>query len=512
MDDAARQVNPPEPPETHPPTVADEEELEAPPVQQGRLSRAGHAMFNWVDQRVGISRDLWPIAAHPVPKTTNWWYVLGSATLIAFVMQVVTGVALAFTYVPAPNSAYDSLAWISNEATLGSVVRGIHYWGASAMVILIVLHMCRTFAFGSYKYPREMNWLSGVVLLLLTLGLAVTGQLLRWDQDAYWAVYVAAEQAARVPYIGNFIMQIVIAGDTVGGNTLTRFYATHVFLLPAISFLMIGLHLYLLIRHGISEAPVAGEPVNKKTYELKYKRILEKNGMPFWPDAAWKDVVFALLVGSVVLALAIWLGPKALGEVADPTILQAHPKPDWYFLSLFAVLALMPPGLEDYLIIGIPLLLGGALIAVPFIRPEGERAPSRRPWALGVIAFSFVAVGVLTWLGSVAPWSPDLDPKPLPADVQARAVDAGLERGSAIFSANGCLNCHSIGGSGGHKGPDLTYVGDHLNKDELTWRILYGGNGMPPYGQTLTAEDANVLVAFLQQQTHDQGEVATPAP
>jgi ubiquinol-cytochrome c reductase cytochrome b subunit len=210
-----------------------------------------------------------------------------------------------------------------------------------------------------------------VVLLLLTLGLAFTGQLLRWDQDAYWAVYVAAEQAARVPYIGNFIMQIVIAGDTVGGNTLTRFYATHVFLLPAISFLMIGLHLYLLIRHGISEAPVAGEPVNKKTYELKYKRILEKNGMPFWPDAAWKDVVFALLVGSVVLALAIWLGPKALGEVADPTILQAHPKPDWYFLSLFAVLALMPPGLEDYLIIGIPLLLGGALIAVPFIRPEG---------------------------------------------------------------------------------------------------------------------------------------------
>ena len=476
------------------------------------MKRAGMTVFHWIDERVGISRDLWPIAAHPVPKSTNWWYVLGSATLISFIMQVITGVALAFTYIPAPNSAYDSLVWITDEAALGSVVRGIHYWGASAMVILVALHMFRVFAFGSYKYPRELNWLTGVVLLLLTLGLAFTGQLLRWDQDAYWAVYVAAEQAARIPFIGNFIMQIVIAGETVGGNTLTRFYATHVFLLPALMFAMIGLHLYLLIRHGISEVPVAGEPVDRKTYKEKYDHILKTNGMPFWPDAAWKDVVFALLVGAVVLALAIWAGPKTLGELADPTLLKAHPKPDWYFLSLFAGLALMPPGLEDYLIVGVPLVLGIALFALPFIRPEGERAPSRRPWALAVIAFGVVAIGVLTYLGDVAPWSPDLEPDPLPADIQSRAREAGLERGSAIFTNNGCINCHSIAGSGGHKGPDLTHVGDRLTLDQLTWRILYGGNGMPPYGETLTAQEADVLIAFLQQQTSDQPGKATPEP
>jgi ubiquinol-cytochrome c reductase cytochrome b subunit len=494
--------------------IVNEEAVEVAAAEgpKGALRRVGMSIFNWVDERTGIVKDLWPIVVHPVPKSTNWWYVLGSATLIAFVMQVITGVALAFTYVPAPNSAYDSLAWITDEATLGSVVRGIHYWGASAMVILIVLHMCRTFAFGSYKYPREMNWLSGVALLFLTIGLAFTGQLLRWDQDAYWAVYVAAEQAARVPFVGNVIMDIVIAGETVGGNTLTRFYATHVFLLPAITFGMIGLHLYLLIRHGISEKPVPGEKVDKRTYQKKYKEILEKDGMPFWPDAIWKDIIAALVIGSVVLALAIWIGPKALGEVADPTVLQAHPKPDWYFLGLFAVLALMPAGLEDVLIIGLPGVVVLALLLVPFVRPEGERAPSRRPWALGIIAFSFVAIGVLTYLGNEAPWSPDLDPKPLPEEVQQRAAAAGLERGSAIFSENGCLNCHTIGGSGGTKGPDLTYVGDSLNKDELSWRILYGGGGMPPYGQTLTAEDANVLVDFLSQQKRESDEFATPAP
>jgi ubiquinol-cytochrome c reductase cytochrome b subunit len=472
--------------------------------------RVGMGVFGWIDRRTGLVKDIWPIVVHPVPKTTNWWYVLGSATLIAFVMQVITGVALAFTYVPAPNAAYDSLAFITDDATLGGVVRGIHYWGASAMVILVVLHMCRTFAFGSYKYPRELNWLSGVVLLFLTIGLAFTGQLLRWDQDAYWAVYVAAEQAARTPVIGNLIMEVVIAGETVGGNTLTRFYATHVFLLPAVTFAMIGLHLYLLVRHGISEAPEAGRPVQKATYEAEYKEIVHTKGMPFYPDAFWKDVVAALFIGALVLALAVFVGPKALGEVADPTVLQAHPKPDWYFLGLFAVLALMPAGMEDVLILALPGLVVVALVAVPFIRPEGERHPSRRPWALGIIAFSFMTIGVLTYLGMKSPWSPDLEPEPLPAYVTDRAAEAGLSEGSAIFTNNGCLNCHAIGGSGGHKGPDLTYIGDYLNKDELTWRILYGGNGMPAYGETLTAAEADVLVDFLAQQREEYDEPTPP--
>ena len=191
-------------------------------------------LYHWLDERLGLSRTILPIIRHPVPRSVGWWYVFGSATLVAFVVQVVTGVALAFAYVPAPNSAYASLEFITREATLGHIVRGIHYWGASAMVVLIGIHVTRVFLTGSFKYPRELNWLTGVVLLVCTLAMAFTGQLLRWDQDAYWGVVVAAEQAGRAPVIGPLLVHLVVAGQTVGGSTLTRFYATHVFLLPAL--------------------------------------------------------------------------------------------------------------------------------------------------------------------------------------------------------------------------------------------------------------------------------------
>src|SRR5919202_5127897 len=171
----------------------------------------------WLDDQLGFREAILPIVEHPVPKGVNWWYVFGSATLVAFIVQVVTGVALAFTYVPAPDNAYETLQFITNQALLGRVVRGIHYWGASAMVVLIFVHLCRTFLMGSYKFPRELNWLTGVLLFGLTLGMAFTGQLLRWDQNAYWAVVVGAEQAGRVPWLGDLLAQFITAGQTIGG-------------------------------------------------------------------------------------------------------------------------------------------------------------------------------------------------------------------------------------------------------------------------------------------------------
>src|ERR671938_66346 len=201
----------------------------------------------WLDHRLGFSKAILPVIEHRVPRSVNWWYVFGSATLVAFTVQVITGVALAFSYVAAPDNAYESLQFITEQAVLGSVVRGVHYWGASAMVVLIFVHLCRTFLMGSYKFPREVNWLSGVLLFGLTLGMAFSGQLLRWDQDAFWAVIVGAAQASQAPVIGGIAAQILLAGQTVGAATLTRFYATHVFLFPAIMFGLIGLHLYLVV-------------------------------------------------------------------------------------------------------------------------------------------------------------------------------------------------------------------------------------------------------------------------
>src|SRR5213593_1680199 len=176
---------------------------------------------SWLGERFELEDSVLAVLRHPVPRELErpigWWYVFGSATLAIFVLQVVTGVGLAMTYVPAPNSAYDTLQFISHDATLGNIVRGIHYWGAGAMVVLVLIHMSQVFLFGAYKYPREVNWLSGSLLLLATLAMAFTGQLLRWDQDAFWSIVVAAEQAARAPVIGDWLAKLVVAGQNVGG-------------------------------------------------------------------------------------------------------------------------------------------------------------------------------------------------------------------------------------------------------------------------------------------------------
>ena len=450
----------------------------------------------WLDDRIGFSSALKPLIEHPVPPT-GWDYTIGSAALIAFTVQVVTGVALAFSYVPTPDHAYESLDFITNGAILGSVVRGIHFWGASAMVLLVCAHAAQVFLIGAFKFPREVNWLSGTLLLVFTFGMAFTGQLLRWNQDAYWAVVVGASQAARAPLIGTWLTGVLFAGKSVGGATLTRFYATHVFMIPAIVFGLLGLHLFLVIRHGVSEPPVPGVIVDRKTYRQRYEELIHKIGVPFWPDAGWKDVIFALAVGSVVLLLAIFLGPPALGNKADPTIVQADPRPDWYFLWYFALLALIPPSIEDVFIIGFPLVLGLLFVLLPFIAPVGERSPLRRPWAIGIVAIFAVSVAALVNIGANSPWSPDLGNLTLPAAVST-SLSPTAAAGAHTFEQRGCINCHRIAGVGGQRGPELTQVGGRLSADELTWRILNGGRNMPAYGTTLTPQETAGLVEFLQ--------------
>src|SRR5947209_18399282 len=395
------------------------------------------AAGGWLDDRLGLSATIKPLLDHPVPAT-GWDYAIGSAGLVVFMVRVVTGVALAFAYVPALDHAYESLDVISRQAILGSVVRGVHYWGASAMVLLVAAHAAQVFLVGAFKYPREVNWLSGTLLLVFTFGMAFTGQLLRWNQDAYWAVVVGAAQAARAPIIGTWLTGVLFAGQTVGGATLTRFYATHVFMIPAIIFSLLGLHLYLVLRHGVSEPPVPGRPVDPKTYKKDYAELLHRIGEPFWPDAGWKDVVFALAVGSVVLLLAVVIGPPALGTQADPTNIVADPRPDWYFLWYFALLALIPSSVEDWFIIGFPLLLGVVFVLLPFLAPTGERSPSRRPWAVAILGLFALTVAVLVREGSRAPWSPNLAVQALPVAV-TQCLTGSAVSGSQLFTQKGRL-------------------------------------------------------------------------
>ncbi len=455
------------------------------------------SIWSWFDDVTGVSSWLIPLAKHPVPhaRKSAWFYVLGSATLFVFIVQIVTGIALASAYVPSAGQAYQSLTFISGTH-FGSIIRGIHAFGASAMVILIGLHAIRVYLWGSYKYPRQMGWLTGVALLFLVLGMAFTGQLLRWDQTGVWSVVIAAEQAGRTPFIGHWLARFILAGDTVGGATLSRFFALHVFFIPALIFFFLGFHLYLVIRNGISEPPQVGRPVDPKTYRAWYSDLLHREGVPFWPDAAWRDAVFGLLVIGTVVVLAITVGPPALGRPPDPSIIQASPRPEWYFLWYYALLSVIPRWSETYVIILGPLLLAVVLVLLPLVAPKGERSPFKRPWAFGIVAFIVWMIAYFGTLGRLAPWSPRLNAPPLPASVVG-ATSGSVADGAKVFHDKGCEFCHKISGYGGIRGPDLTYAGDRMTPAQMETRIYSGATNMPSYNGNITPQQLSDLLAFL---------------
>jgi len=216
--------------------------------------KAGEVV-GWLDERSGISPILRANLYRKVPKGTNWFYTLGSATLFAFVSQAVTGVFLAMYYEPDTSRAYESAAHITNEVFLGELVRGMHRWGSTVMIILIFLHMARTFVFGAYKYPREIQWLIGVVLLVLTLAMGLTGYLLPFDQRSFWATTVAVNLNASAPILGPYIADFMRGGSEFGAASLARFYALHMLLIPGLIAALIGAHLYLVAKLGTTAPP-----------------------------------------------------------------------------------------------------------------------------------------------------------------------------------------------------------------------------------------------------------------
>jgi len=216
---------------------------------------AAVAALGWLDERTAISGTARWVMFRKVPKGTNWFYTLGTSTMFAFLSQVITGVFLAMYYDPSPNNAYESMRHINNEVFLGQFVHGMHRWGATVMVIFIFLHMGRTFFFGAYKYPRELNWVIGVILVLLTMIMALTGYLLPWDQRSYWATAVGVNVFASAPIAGPYLGDFLRAGPEFGATTLSRFYAIHMLLLPGLIGGLIGAHLYLVIKHGTTAPP-----------------------------------------------------------------------------------------------------------------------------------------------------------------------------------------------------------------------------------------------------------------
>jgi ubiquinol-cytochrome c reductase cytochrome b subunit len=461
------------------------------------IARIGH----WFNQRLQLAAPIREIAEHPVPRSTaSWWYVFGSAALVVFVLQVVTGIMLALTYVPSAAEAWNSLQALNHDVTLGWFIRALHGWGSNFMVAIVLLHMVQVFLFGAYKYPRELTWVVGVFLLLMTLGMAFSGQILRFDQDAYWGLGIGASIASRVPILGPALVEFMLGGPIIAGATLSRFFALHVFVIPGLLIAFVGLHLLMVLKLGINEWPMPGRVVRKATYEAQYHELTKKDGAPFVPYAVWKDIFFAAIVVASVAACAACLGPFGPTGEPDPTIIQTVPKPDYFFLWLYAVLALLPPSLETPAI-----LVGGAgviaaLLFLPFLFGEGEKSWRRRPLAVLTILLIAVSLATFTHLAGYTPWSPDMNAwsgEPVPQEfLHGRTA---LERqGALVFQGKQCRNCHALNGKGGQRGPALDAVATRLTQDQLIRQVLQGRGNMPAYGNNLSPAETTALVTFLE--------------
>jgi len=458
------------------------------------------AISGWFDQRLQLGEPIRATMAHPVPtETASWFYVFGSAALTVFLLQIVTGILLALIYVPSAGEAWNSLQRLNHDIEVGWFIRALHGWGSNFMLAIVLIHMVQVFLFGAYKFPRELTWIIGVLLLLVTLGMAFTGQVLRFDQDAYWGLGIGVSISSRIPVLGPWLVKLLLGGPIIAGATLSRFFALHVFVIPGLLIAFVAVHLLLVLNLGINEWPMPGRVVKRATYLQEYQELVHADGIPFVPVAVWKDIFFSGCILASIAACAALFGPFGPGGQPDPTIIQTAPRPDYFFLWLYAVLSLLPPSLETPALLVGPAVGLLALFALPFVSAEGEKSWRRRPIAVLTILLLAVALGTFTHLSGYAPWSPEMDAwsgEPIPPQyVKGRTA---LERqGALVFQAKQCHNCHALGGRGGQRGPALDAVAVRLTQDQLIRQVIQGGGNMPAYGKNLSPAETTALVSFL---------------
>jgi len=470
----------------------------------GMIAKLG----DWFDHRLQLAAPVREMAEHPVPRNTaSWWYVFGSAALTVFVLQFVTGILLALVYVPSGAEAWSSLQALNHDVALGWFIRGMHGWGSNFMVAIVLIHMVQVFLFGAHKFPRELTWIIGVFLLLMTLGMAFSGQVLRFDQDAYWGLGIGASIASRVPILGPTIVRLMLGGPIIAGATLSRFFAVHVFVIPGLLIGFVCLHVLMVLKLGINEWPMPGRIVRRASYEAEYHALTKKDGAPFVPYAVWKDMFFAAVIILAVAACAFFFGPFGPTGRPDPTIIQTVPKPDYFFLWLYALLSLLPPSLETPVLLIGPVVAIAGLLLLPFLSGEGEKSWKRRPIAVLTVSLIAIMLGTFTHLAGFTPWSPHMnawsgDPVP---DRYIHDSSALARQGAMVFQVKQCRNCHSLGESGGQRGPTLDSVAVRLTQDQLIRQVIQGGGNMPAYGKNLSPAETTALVAFLET-LHPKGQ------
>ena len=365
----------------------------------------------------------------PLPKHINLLFSLGSLAMFLLLLQAATGAFLALYYSPSPEHAHNAVTYISEEVPFGAFVRGLHHWGASAMVIIVFLHLLRVVLYGSYKAPRELTWIFGVLLLLVVLGFGFTGYLLPWDEKAYWATVVGVEIASTAPILGDFVAKVLRGGAEIGAVTLSRFYALHTIWLPWLAFGLVGVHLFFVRYYGSSGIP-------QNTPEEMSSQPIEE-GKPFYPHQVFEDMV-GMLILFVVLACVALFVPVPLEDVADPTNADYDPRPEWYFLFLFQLLKYFQGPLEIIGTFVIPTVGMVLLLLLPFLDRSERAVLWKRPIALTVTSVSVVAIVGLTILGASSPkletqetsqTSEEETQNTVPPDTETEVI----EEGEAVF-------------------------------------------------------------------------------
>lgn len=393
-------------------------------------------LTSFLAHRFGWEPNLRPFLYKKLPPGVGWPATLGSLCALIFVVEAITGMFLAMYYNPSPDLAYRSIQYIMEDVQFGWLLRGIHHWGAGAMVLLVACHLLHVFFSGSFKAPREMTWVVGSLLLLLTLGMGFTGYLLPWDQKAYWATVVSSNIPRDIPILGQAAARILIGGDHVSGLTLSRFYATHMLILPTLILMSAAVHIYLVRLHGMDpghEADTASDRVYR-----------------FYPEhLARASVAFALVL-AVLIGLSVFVHvplEKVAGTV-DPTYL---PRPEWYYMWIFQLLTYFSGHWEVVGSLAIPALGVAVLFAVPWLGRSSARRIADRPLAaaFGISGIVAVVYLTITAFAGVQPYGQILT-------IPDRSLTPGELLGLKVYVDRECAYCHNIGNRGGRReGPDL---------------------------------------------------------
>jgi ubiquinol-cytochrome c reductase cytochrome b subunit len=404
---------------------------------------------HWIETRTGLISATASFFREEIPASSGWHQVFGSVALFCFLVQFFTGVLLALNFAPTAGEAHDSMKYILMEVTGGRFIRQMHHWGASMMIVVVVLHMVQVLLWGAYKAPREATWISGVFLLLMTLAYGLTGYLLPWDNRAYWGTVVAVQIAGTAPLLGSYAQQLLGAPDgQVGAVTFARFYTLHVILLPIATLALIFLHVILVRRHGV--APQVGDEARPP--------------QRFYPEQVFKDTLAIFIAFAILFTLAVAVRVP-LEPRANPVDTNYTPRPDWYFLFLFQLLKFFEGPLEVFGTVVLPTLAILLLLALPFV-DRGRVVPvAKRLGAFTGVALAGLAWGALTY-AAVAGTPPAqtfdvtmveawqlMTPRTIAATPEGAPEFA--RQAATLYNKLGCGACHRVNGEGGKSGPVL---------------------------------------------------------